>query len=257
MTQVRPWSILFVLPMILLLALPVVALVFSSSPADILIGVKDPIFTPALWLSLWTSIISLFIIVLTGTPLAWRMSRSENPKFLSLLVDLPIVLPPAVIGIGLLMAFGRNSFAGETFGLQLAFTSAAVVLAQVVVAAPFYIQSAAAAFRRVDPELLQVARTLGQSPKGAFLKVALPIAMPGIIGGAALAWARALGEFGATLLFAGNLGGKTQTMPLAIYSALESDVRVALALALALAGISVFLLLSLRALPVFKVGSDK
>jgi molybdate transport system permease protein len=118
-----------------------------------------------------------------------------------------------------------------------------------VVSAPFYVQAAASAFRRVEPDLLIVARTLGQSPTGAFFRVAVPLALPGLIVGAALSWARALGEFGATLLFAGNLPGATQTMPLAIYMALESDVRVAVALALALAGMALLLLLVLRAVP--------
>ena len=129
------------------------------------------------------------------------------------------------------------------------FTTIAVVLAQVVVSAPFYIQATAAAFRRVDPDLLLVGRTLGQSPAGTFFRVAVPLALPGLISGAALSWARALGEFGATLLFAGNLTGTTQTMPLAIYMALESDVRVALALSLVLAAVSVLLLFGLRLAP--------
>ena len=123
------------------------------------------------------------------------------------------------------------------------------MLAQVVVSAPFYIQAAAAAFRRIDPDLLLVGRTLGQSPSGAFFRIAVPLALPGLISGAALSWARALGEFGATLLFAGNLTGTTQTMPLAIYMALESDVRVALALSLVLAAVSVLLLFGLRLAP--------
>jgi molybdate transport system permease protein len=134
-------------------------------------------------------------------------------------------------------------------GVQIPFTTIAVVLAQIVVSAPFYIQAAAAAFRRVDPDLLLVGRTLGQSSSGAFFRVAVPLALPGLISGAALSWARALGEFGATLLFAGNLTGTTQTMPLAIYMALESDVRVALALSLVLAAVSVLLLFGLRLAP--------
>lgn len=133
--------------------------------------------------------------------------------------------------------------------MQVPFTPGAVVLAQVIVSAPFYVQSAAAAFRRVDRDLLLVARTLGQGPAGAFLRVAVPVALPGLVGGAALAWARAIGEFGATLLFAGNLPGTTQTVPLAIYMALESDVRAALALSLVLAGAAVVLLLALRGVP--------
>jgi molybdate transport system permease protein len=167
-------------------------------------------------------------------------------------VDLPIVVPPAVVGIALLLTFGRSGLLGApltALGIQIPFTTIAVVLAQVVVSAPFYVQAAAAAFRRVDPDLLIVARSLGQRPRGAFFGVALPLALPGLMGGAALAWARALGEFGATLLFAGNLPGITQTMPLAIYAALEVDVRVAVALSLALAAVSVLLLLALRAAP--------
>jgi molybdate transport system permease protein len=159
-----------------------------------------------------------------------------------------------VVGIALLHTFGRSGLFGSELamlGIQIPFTTAAVVLAQVVVSAPFYVQAATAAFGRVDGDLLIVARTLGQSPAGAFFRVALPLALPGLIGGAALSWARALGEFGATLLFAGNLSGTTQTMPLAIYTALESDIRVALALALVLAGVSVVLLVSLRAVPGF------
>ena len=168
------------------------------------------------------------------------------------MIELPIVLPPAVVGVGLLQAFGRSGIFSETFNtldLQVPFTTLAVVLAQIVIAAPFYVQSATAAFRRVDADLLLVARTLGQSRYGALIHVAVPVALPGLLGGAALAWARALGEFGATLLFAGNLSGQTQTMPLAIYTALESDVRAALALALVLAAAATFMLFTLRLVP--------
>ena len=241
---------LLALPILSLLILPVVALLLSSSPADLAAGASHELFAPSLWLSARTTIISLAVMVVFGTPLAWWLafSRGRRAKVVEVLVDLPIVLPPAVVGIALLQAFGRGGLFGAPFGAQIPFTTKAVLIAQVVVASPFYIQSAAAAFRRVDRDLLLVARTLGQSPSGAFFRVAVPVALPGLIGGAALAWARALGEFGATLLFAGNLPGTTQTMPLAIYSALESDVRVALALALVLAGVSVVLLFSLRTL---------
>jgi molybdate transport system permease protein len=237
-----------------LLALPLVALVSASSPAQVLDGFRDPLVAPALWLSARTTLVSLGVVVGLGTPLAWWLSvaPARLAKPVEVLVDLPIVVPPAVMGIALLQAFGRNGLLGpalDAVGLQVAFSSAAVVLAQVVVSAPFYVQSAAAAFRRVDPDLLIVARTLGQSSSGAFARVALPLALPGLVGGAALAWARALGEFGATLLFAGNLPGTTQTMPLAIYAALESDVLVAVALSLALAGAGVVLLAGLRLAP--------
>jgi molybdate transport system permease protein len=218
------------------------------------VGLQDPLFGPALWLSTWTSMVSLVIIVGFGTPLAWVLARSSSKGagVLEGMMDLPIVLPPAVIGFALLQTFGRSGLLGtplSMMGLQIPFSTVAVVLAQVVVAAPFYVQSAIAAFRRVDPELLLVARTLGRSPVRTVVSVAVPLALPGLIGGAALAWARALGEFGATLLFAGNLPGVTQTMPLAIYMALESDVRVALALSLVLAAMAVLLLFLLRGLP--------
>ena len=241
-------------PILGLLVVPLLALALASSPADLASAVQDPLFGPALWLSARTTVVSLALVVLTGTPLAWWLATasSRRTRIVEVLVDLPIVVPPAVVGIALLQTFGRRGLFGpwlEGLGLQIPFTTTAVVLAQLVVSAPFYIQAAASAFRRVEPDLLIVARTLGQSPPGAFFRVAVPLAMPGLVVGAALSWARALGEFGATLLFAGNLPGTTQTMPLAIYMALESDVRVALALALVLAGVALLLLLALRAVP--------
>jgi molybdate transport system permease protein len=241
-------------PILALLVLPMLALLVASSPAEVLAGTRSPLFGRALWLSARTTVVSLALVVLAGTPLAWWLATASGraARVVEAIVDLPIVVPPAVVGIALLEAFGRRGLLGPTLGavgIQIPFTTLAVVLAQIVVAAPFFVQTAAAAFRRVDADLLIVARTLGQSPRGAFLRVAVPIALPGLIGGAALAWARALGEFGATLLFAGNLPGTTQTMPLAIYMALESDVRVAVALSLVLAAVSVFLLLALRVGP--------
>jgi molybdate transport system permease protein len=241
-------------PVLALLVLPLAALLVASSPADFAAGVRSSLFGPALWLSARTTALSLAVVVLGGTPLAWWLSSStgRSTRFVEAVVDLPIVVPPAVMGIALLETFGRSGLLGPALGaagIRIPFTTVAVVLAQVVVSAPFYVQAAAAAFRRVDADLLIVARTLGQSQRGAFLRVAVPLALPGLIGGAALAWARALGEFGATLLFAGNLPGTTQTMPLAIYMALESDVRVAVALSLVLAAVSGCLLLALRVAP--------
>ncbi len=245
--------------MLVLLALPVVALALASSPAELAAGARHPLFLPALWLTARTTVVSLAIVVAAGTPLAWWLAVSSGrwARGVEQLVDVPIVLPPAVLGIALLQTFGRNGLLGtplEAMGLQIPFTTAAVVLTQVVVASPFYVQSAAAAFRRVDRDLLIVARTLGRSPAGAFFGVAVPVALPGLVSGAALAWARAIGEFGATLLFAGNLPGRTQTAPLAIYTALESDVQAAVALSLVLAAAAVFLLLGLRALPGGRLG---
>jgi len=247
-------AFLIAIPMLGLLVLPIFALLLASSPAELAAGVEHPLFAPALFLSARTSLLSLAIVLTAGTPLAWWLARSpsRHKRTVEIFVDLPIVLPPAVMGIALLQAFGRSGVFGGLLAdleIQLPFTTSAVVLAQTVVSAPFYIQSAAAAFRRVDPDLLIVARTLGQSPAGAFFRVAVPVALPGLVGGAALAWARAIGEFGATLLFAGNLPETTQTVPLAIYMALESDVRGAIALSLVLAGVAVLLLFALRASP--------
>ncbi|MEZ4463608.1 MAG: ABC transporter permease subunit [bacterium] len=143
-------------------------------------------------------------------PLAWRLAARPAPGLVEILVSLPVVIPPAVLGVALLATFGQQGLLG---GSGLPFTEAAVIVAQVVVAAPFYVQGAAAAFRKVDADLLLVARTLGAGRARTFFGVALPAALPGLLAGAALAWARALGEFGATLLFAGNLSGRTQTMP--------------------------------------------
>ena len=243
-------------PMLALLALPVVGLATASSPSELAAGVRDPSFAPALWLSTWTTAASLLLLTAAGTPLAWWMARASDgrARVAATVVDLPVVLPPAVLGIALLETFGRQGLLGpalDAANLGLPFSSGAVVLAQVVVSAPFYVQGAAAAFKRVDPELLVVARTLGRGPKAAFFRVAVPLALPGLVASAGLAWARALGEFGATLLFAGNFPGATQTLPLAIYTALESSPQAATALALALAFAGAGLLLPLRVIPAF------
>lgn len=231
------------------LALPILALGLSTPPSDFLAGLSHPLVWPALRLSLMTTATSLGVVVAFGTPLAWLLSRNKTrlTHLLEGLLQLPVVIPPAVAGVAMLLAFGRRGLLGgwlEQAGMQLAFTTPAVVLAEVFVSAPFYVQGARAAFAAVDPNLLTVARSLGASPVRAFFAVALPLAWPGLLGGAAMSWARALGEFGATLLFAGNLTGRTQTLPLAIYTALETDLRAAQALSLVLV-IAAFLLLTL------------
>jgi molybdate transport system permease protein len=234
--------------------LPVVALLFGASPAAVWAGVRHPLFAPALLLSARTTVLSTALVVLGGTPLAWWLATSSprRARPIETLVDVPIVLPPAVLGVALLQAFGRQGLLGPALsavGIGIPFTTAAVVIAQIVVSAPFYVQAATAAFRGVDVDLLIVARTLGASPAAAFFRVAIPLALPGLVAGAAMSWARAVGEFGATLLFAGSREGVTRTMPLAIFHAFEADVRVAVALALVLAGASVVLLFGLRYLP--------
>lgn len=233
------------------LVLPIVALVATTSPAKLLEALDHPLVWPAVRLSLVTTAVSFAITVLFGTPLSWVLARSRArwARWSQSLLELPIVLPPAVLGVALLMTFGRRGWFGGLFdlvGWNPAFTGAAVVFAQLLVAAPFYVQSASAAFRQIDDELLVVARTLGASPARTFFRVAVPVALPGLLNGAALMWARALGEFGATLFFAGNLRGRTQTLPLAIYTALESDVRVAQAISVLLVGVAIALLAMLR-----------
>jgi molybdate transport system permease protein len=240
--------------LLIFLVVPVVALLLSSSPDEFMEGLKHPLVGPALWLSLKTTAISLAIILVAGTPLAWWLSRSSDRtrRLVEPLIELPIVIPPAVVGIALLDAFGRNGLFGDIFaslGWSIPFTSTAVIMAQVLVAAPFYIHSATTAFRNVEEDQLVVARTLGASPQRAFFSVAVPAALPGLMSGAALAWARAVGEFGATLLFAGSLKGHTQTMPLAIFDAFQSDVGAARATALVLAVTAILVLVLLRLIP--------
>jgi molybdate transport system permease protein len=237
--------------LLVFLVIPVVALFVTGNPADWLAGLRHPITAPALVLSLVTTALSLGVLVVFGTPLAWWLGRSEAriARLVETVVQLPIVVPPAVAGLALLLAFGRRGLIGpllEGVGIDIAFSTIAVVLAQVFVAAPFYIQAATTAFAGIDENLLVVARTLGARPAAVLFRVALPLARRGLIAGAALAWARALGEFGATLMFAGNLSGRTQTLPLAVYTALESDVRAAQALAVILVVIALAIIIFLR-----------
>lgn len=250
----RSFAWIVAVGLLVLIVLPIVALGLASTPGALLEGVRHPLFVAALFLSARTTLLTLLVVVVCGTPLAWWLAvgPARYTRIVELMVVLPIVIPPAVLGVALLEAFGRNGLLGpalHAFGLHVPFTTGAVVLAQVVVSAPFYVESAAIAFRRVDTDLVLVARTLGASPVEAFLKVAVPVAASGLLGGAALSYARSIGEFGATLLFAGNLPGTTQTMPLAIYMALESDVRAALALAVVLVAIAVVLLFVVRVAP--------
>lgn len=236
---------------VILLLLPPFALATSVSLADIQAALASPRFAPALILSVTTTAVSVVVIVGAGLPIAWWLATSTSKwvRAVEVVVDLPIVIPPAVVGVALLQTFGRRGLLGpalDAAGLSVPFTTSAVVLAQTTVAAPFFIQGAANAFRKVDLDLLVVARTLGATPLDAFIRIAVPVARPGLVAAATLAWARALGEFGATLLFAGNMTGRTQTMPLAIFSALEADVRLAVVYSLVLCGMGGGLLLALR-----------
>jgi molybdate transport system permease protein len=237
--------------LLVFLLLPVVGLASTTSLADVRAGLAHPLVAPALRLSLVTTTLSLALIVLLGTPLAWLVARSEGRalRLVESALKLPVVLPPAVAGLGLLLAFGRGGFLGKalaTVGVGVPFTGTAVVLAQLFVSAPFYVEAAISAFRRLDASLLVIARTLGARPLTVLFRVALPLAAPGLASGAALSWARALGEFGATLMFAGSLAGRTQTLPLAIYAALESDLRAARALSFVLLVVAFVLLIAVQ-----------
>jgi molybdate transport system permease protein len=233
------------------LVVPLLAL-FVTGASDFDVGLRHPLVWPALRLSLITTLLSLVAVVVLGTPLAWSLARAEHrlARAVETAVELPIVIPPAVAGVAMLLAFGRRGLlAGWLYpeGWSVTFTTTAVVLAQVFVSAPFFVQAATSAFRRVDPRLVVVARSFGASPLRIFRRVAVPLAAPGLVAGAAMSWARALGEFGATLMFAGNLQGETQTLPLAIYTALESDMRAAQALSMILVIVAFALLLFVRA----------
>ena len=187
-------------------------------------------------LTLRTTAITTVAIVALGTPLAYLLARRSfrGREALDTLIDLPVTIPPVVAGVALLLAFGRRGLIGhslEAAGLSIPFSTAAVVLAQLFIASPFYVKAARAGFAAVDPRLEEAARTLGSSPWRAFRTVTLPLAAPALVAGTVLAWSRALSEFGATMMFAGNLPGRTQTLTLAVMTAMESDVDTAVAVA--------------------------
>ena len=233
---------------VLFIGLPVLALlVRSAQHGDFLNAVTGDAALTALRLSLVTSIISMSIIILLGTPFAYSLARSNKlwARLVDNLVELPLVLPPVVAGVAMLMAFGRNGLVGsnlESLGIIIPFTTTAVVFAQIFVAAPFFIRSAKLGFQSVDKNYEDVAQTLGISPWRTFFRITLPLAAPAMFTGLGLAWARALSEFGATMMFAGNLTGETQTMPLAIMSAMETSLEGALALSVVLLAASIFVL---------------
>ncbi len=234
-----------------LLLLPMLSLLIRIPPGELIARLRNPLIVQALRLSLFTSLTSTAAVFVLGLPLAYLLAMRAFPgkHVLEVLIDLPMVLPPTVAGVGLLLAFGRAGLAGHAaaaVGITIPFTTLAVVLAQMFVAGPFLINTARAGFEEVDPKYLRAASTLRASPGHAFLRVVLPMSLPSLIAGVAMTWARALGEFGATITFAGNLPGRTQTMPLAVYMALQSDLDAAVALSVILLLVSFSLLLALR-----------
>jgi molybdate transport system permease protein len=235
-----------------LIALPVLAILARAlSGGQMLAALGRPVVLEALRISALTSLATLALALTFGTPVAYLLARRRLPgqTLLDSLIELPMVLPPAVAGVGLLMAFGRRGLFGpalESVGITVGFTTAAVILAQSFVAAPFYVRAARSGFLAVDRELETVAHTLGVSNWATFWRVTVPVALPSLLGGVVMCWARALGEFGATVMFAGSFQGRTQTMPLAIYAALESDLDAALTLSAILVLVSFLVLLALR-----------
>jgi molybdate transport system permease protein len=234
-----------------LLVLPLVALVVRTPPAILLNQLGEPATRQALRLSLETSLASTAGVILLGTPLAYLLARTrfKGIQALEVLIDLPTVLPPAVAGLGLLMAFGRRGLLGgvlHALGLSIPFTPLAVVLAQAFVAAPYYVKTAAVGLALVSREQEQAAGLDGASPLRVFRYVTLPQSIRSLVAGVAMCWARAIGEFGATLMFAGNLAGRTQTMPLAVYQSFEVDLQRSLALAVILLTLSFGLLILVR-----------
>jgi len=235
------------------IALPVVALLLRSPLDTTFRSLYDPIVMDALRLSLMTTTVTTVIVVFMGTPIAYVSARFRyfGKELADSLIDLPVIMPPAVAGIALLMAFGRMGVLGrhlDAFGVSIAFTTLAVIMAQVFVSSPFYIRQARTSFEDVDLAFENAARTLGASRVYTFFHVILPIAINGLISGAIMAFARSLGEFGATIMFAGNFQGRTQTMPLAIYTAMQGDLDVSICIAIILVAISFVIIVLVKIL---------
>ncbi len=242
------WQLL-TLPLILFIALPVLAIFLRLTPADILESLRTEAVGQAIRLSLVTSFSSVVLTLLLGTPVAYLLYRRRSLvyRIIDTLIDLPTVLPPAVAGVALLMAFGRQGLLGsslQALGISIPFTTAAVILAQTFIAAPLYVRSATLGFASIDCELKKSAALDGANRWQVFRYIMVPMSWMSILTGSVLTWARALGEFGATIIFAGNFSGRTQTMPLAIYIGFEIDIKVALTLSAILICFS-FLVLAL------------
>ncbi len=237
--------------LMVLLVLPTLVLLLRALQVEFVATLLEPSALEALRLSVTTTAISMVATVLFGTPIAYLLARYRFPgeRVLDVLLDLPLVLPPVVAGVGLLLVFGRRGVLGEwlsSVGVDIAFRMPAVVLAQIFVASPLYIRAMKAGFAAVPQRLEAVSLTLGRSRWETFWRVTWPLTLPYLVEGTVLAWARALGEFGATIVFAGSFAGRTQTMPLAIYAALEQDLDVALTLAAVLTLTAFMLLFAFR-----------
>lgn len=246
------WQLL-TLPFLLLVTIPLVAMFLRVTPASLWTSLHERTVQQAIQLSLLTSLASVGLTLLLGTPLAYWLAQPHlRPhRLVDTLIDLPTILPPAVAGLALLIAFGRNGLVGvwlHRIGIDLPFTSLAVILAQTFIAAPFYIKSAAIGFGNIDIELITAAALDGANRWQIFRQILVPMSWMSLLSGCAMTWARALGEFGATIIFAGNFPGRTQTMPLAIYIGFEINLDVALTLAVILVGLSFLILITVKTL---------
>ena len=242
---------LSVLPLLAFFLIPIVVIFTRTTPSRILASLSDPQVYQGLAVSLKTTLISLGLILVLGTPLAYLIGRFKFKlkNLVETLVDLPTVLPPSVAGLALLLAFGRTGPIGSVlshWGVTLAFTPAAVVMAQIFIASPYYIRSASIGFGSIEDEYMQAAELDGAGPWQLFRYIIMPMARYALLSGGVMSWARALGEFGATIMFAGNFLGRTQTMPLAIYLGFESNLEAALTLSVILVGISCCSLILIR-----------
>jgi molybdate transport system permease protein len=236
------------------LVVPVVAIFLQVPPGELVDALGSDVALDALRVTLATTLVAQAVILLVGTPAAYLLATRRFPgrSVVITLTELPLVLPPAVAGIALLAAFGRVGLLGDTlsaFGIEIAFTRLAVVLAIVFVAGPFFLRTAIAAFEAVDATLVEASRTLGAGPGRTFARVALPLASAGLGAGAALSFARGIGEFGATIMFAGSLQGVTQTLSLAVYEQFDVDFETALAIGGELVAASAVLLLVVKLIP--------
>ena len=250
-SRVRSLWWLLGLPFLLFLALPLAALFWQTQPARLLANLADPQVFQAISLSLMTTTITTALTIIFGTPVAYLLARHSFPfqRVVETVLDLPLVLPPAVAGVALLMAFGRRGLIGgllDDWGIQIAFTQTAVILAQTFVAAPLYVRAAILGFAAVDTELEQAAALDGANGWQIFRRVTIPLSWMALLSGSVMTWARALGEFGATIIFAGNYPSRTQTMPLAIYIGFELNLDVALTLAVILVGCSFLVLIVVK-----------
>ncbi|HUN64666.1 MAG TPA: ABC transporter permease [Bacteroidota bacterium] len=243
--------VLLSLPLIVFIALPLAALILRTSPSQLIGMLATRTVADAVLLSIETSAATVVLTAFLGTPVAYLIAkyRFAGRELAETVMDLPIVLPPAVAGVALLMAFGRSGIAGRWLALAgwtIPFTTVAVIFAQMFVAAPFYVKSAVQGFRAVNAEYEQSAALDGASSWQIFRSVTLPLSRTFLAGGILMTWARSLGEFGATIIFAGNFPGRTQTMPLAIYLGFEIDFSTAVALAIVLLAISAGIMIVLR-----------